>query len=341
MIEHQLIEPSPLTQLQMSRSSSIYDLYLHNLKKYPREDAVLRTRDFILSRFPMDIDEQIVCLEFFYMNDFFEDLAVILHSPYIKNEVKYLYELMHQRVKTPVTKEQLYELSRVQFSHPSLHCLQLFLLVYSYYDLKIYTALDKYLEDCDQALRAVNEPLMYYYLNQRYQELLFHHYWKTDNSILASRYAYKMINAELSPRRKSRMYHILSLCQLFNGYESAMDPLNKALEIAEAQQLQSFVTSINHHTLPFIAAFHQRTEDVFTPDPIENAHLALANGDYKTTRKTLQSLTTLTPFQESYLGLATYDSRMLENSYKRFIHERGDHFFARIPLEYMKRMKTN
>ncbi|MYL21741.1 hypothetical protein GLW04_17720 [Halobacillus litoralis] len=341
MKDHQLIEPRPFASLHMRHTSSLYMIYLENLKIHSQKEAQLRTRDMILADFPTHIDEQLACLEFFYMNDFFEDLAVVLHSPYIHQEVLPLYNLLLQRVNTPVSKEQLTELQQYQCSHPSLHCLHLFLMIYAYYDLKVFTALDKYLDDCDRALASVDEPLMYYYLNQRYQELLFHHYWKTDNPILARRHAYKMINTELSPRRKSRMYFILALCQLFNGYDSAMDPLTEALAIADQYELSSFAEMIRLHTIPFISAFHNRTESVHTTDPVEQAHLDLADGRLERAREVLESLSSLTPFQESYLGYVNRDMDMLYRAYTRFITERGDHFFARVPLEYMKRLKTH
>ncbi|MEC3883661.1 AimR family lysis-lysogeny pheromone receptor [Halobacillus sp. HZG1] len=338
MPEYQLIEPSPLRKLQMGRASSLYDVYLDYLRKYPRRDAVLKTKDYILSHFPSAIDEQIVCMEFFYMNDFFEELSVITDSPYINKEAGHLYRVILSQNERDNNKNYLDELKDLQFTHPSLRCLHLFTLVYSYQDLKVFTALDKYLDECDQTLQQVDEPLMYYYLNQRYQELLFYHYWKTNNSILASRYAYKMINTEVSSRRKSRMHHDLALCQLFNGYESSMESLQKSMEIAEKDGHFRFLQMVKNHSLPFISSFHQRTEGITSTDPVEQAHLALARGDYKKTQEILDSFSSLTPFQESYLGLATGDREMLRNSYHRFIQEQGDYFFAQLPLAYLERI---
>ncbi|CDQ21535.1 hypothetical protein SAMN05192559_11164 [Halobacillus karajensis] len=340
MTDHYLIEPSPLCQLQMRRTSSLYHVYLDNLRKHFPKEAVLYTRDYIVSEFPRDLDEQIVSLEFLYMNDLHEDLSAAASSPYINDSAGYLYRLILNQSKQEKKENHLGELKSLHYKHPTLHCLHLFTLVYSYQDRNIYTALDKYLEECDQALQKVDEPLMYYYLNQRYQELLFYHYWKTNNSILASRYAYKMINTEVSPRRKSRMHHDLALCQLYNGYESSMESLIQSMDIAKKHGLRRFLRSIKDHTLPFISAFHLQTEGISTSDPVEQAHLALARGDYQRTRQVLLSLPSLSPFQECYLGLATGNHDMLERSYQRFIHERGDYFFARVPIKYLERLKS-
>ena len=338
MTNNQLIEPSPLRQLQMNQQSSLYNVYLNNLKNHTKMEAVIRTRDFILSHYPKDLEEQIVCMEFFYMNDFFDDLAIITSSDYINEETSQLYRILLKRIKLETTDGFLDELKSLHYTHPALQCLHLFTIVYFYHDRKVYTALDKYLDNCEQVLQKVDEPLMYYYLNQRYQELLFHHYWKTNNPILASRYAYKMINTEVSPRKKSRMHHDLALCNLFNGYDSSMESLSNSVQIAKEHGLVPFVTAIQNHTLPFISAFHRQTEGINTSDPVEQAHLELARGKCDATREVLQSMSSLTPFQESYLGLATKDIEMLRHSYQRFIQERGDHFFARVPLEYMKRI---
>ncbi|QAS52480.1 AimR family lysis-lysogeny pheromone receptor [Halobacillus litoralis] len=338
MREHQLIEPSLLIKLQMKHSSSLYYVYISNLKRYSRIEAIQHTKQYALDHFPTEKNEQLAHLEFLYMNDYFEEIATLLNTAVSDENTGVVYQFLLHRLKKKATRERLDDLLSLQFTQPSLHCLHLFALVYSYYDLKIYTVLDKYLDKCDKALQLVDEPLMYYYLNQRYQELLFQHYWKTDNSILASRYAYKMINTEVSPRKKSRMYHNLALNNLFNGYESSIEPLHKALKIAETHHLDTAAKSIKQHSIPFISAFHLRTGGIYTPDPVETAHIALAEGDYKTTCNILRSMSSLTPFQETYLGFAEKDVHLLNHSYKRFIHEQGDHFFARLPLEYLARL---
>ncbi|ELK48708.1 AimR family lysis-lysogeny pheromone receptor [Halobacillus sp. BAB-2008] len=340
MVNYKLIEPSPLTSLQMNRSSSLYTIYLNNLKRYSRIEALNQTRDFIFAHTPDQLSEQIASMEFLYMNDLFDDLTCWMNQPGIRKDVSFLYSILMDRRQRKSTMDRVHQLKAIRFTNPSMHCLHLFTLVYSYYDLKMYTALDKYLDDCELALRAVDEPLMYYYLNQRYQELLFQHYWKTDNSILASRYAYKMINTELSPKRKYRMYHHLALCLLFDGYNSAIEPLSKALEIAERINERPLIDSVLHRSLPFISAFHYKTEGVTTPDPVENAHLCIVKGDVKRAKDFLRTLPVLTPFQESYMGLAERDEDRLNLAHKRFITERGDHFFARVPLEFLKRIQS-
>lgn len=74
-----------------------------------------------------------------------------------------------------------------------------------------------------------------------------------------------------------------------------------------------------------------------TPDPIETAHLAIADKEFTKAIAILENLETWTSFQECYMGAASKNIRLLENAHHRFIHELGDQFFALLPRHYLKR----
>ncbi|KHE71904.1 AimR family lysis-lysogeny pheromone receptor [Halobacillus sp. BBL2006] len=340
MVKHQLIEPSPLHQLQMNHTSHLYEVYSKYLEDNSRELAAHLTKKYCLNHKPRSIEDQIAFLEFLYMNHFFSELELLIHSREFHNDVSLLYRLLLRRRHQAVSELQLKKIKSLKFSHPTLRCLHMFIIVQFYYDSKQYTGLDKYLEACDQALNEINEPLVYYYLNLRFNELLFHHYWKTNNSLLANRYAYKIINSELSSRNICHMYHQLALCNLFKGYQYSIHNAMIALELANKNLYNHTAKMIKHYTIPFISAFHRQTKNIYTPDPAESAHIAIAENNFKEAERILSRLTEFTPMEECYLGVATKSKEMLIRSNQRFIHELGDQFYAQIPLFYMDRFLT-
>ncbi|MBM7553772.1 AimR family lysis-lysogeny pheromone receptor [Thalassobacillus pellis] len=332
-----IIEPSPIHQLHMKHTSSIYDLYLTLLDDHPQEKATQIVKEYCLSNFPHTMEDQLAYLEFFYMNDYFTDLEYFLQSYQVDDQAKVLYGILYRRVHKKFTSEDLEWVETLHFEHPSLHCLHIFTKIYGYYDLMKFTGMDKFMDVIYQALLRVEEPLFHYYMKLRYNEVLFNHYWKTDYPLLAKKHAYKIINIELSPRRKCQIHHNLALCSLYDGYNAAIDHANIALNIARLHGFEGVISGITNHTIPFIAAFHQKTDGIDTPDPVEKAHLFLARGEYPEAIAILEKLESLTPFQECYLGFARRDRAMMNNSYHRFISENGDYFFARLPKTYLER----
>ncbi|MBA2176752.1 hypothetical protein H0266_17825 [Halobacillus locisalis] len=337
MVDYHALEPKPIQTLQVNHTSFVYQYYLEQLKSYDRKMAIMRTKDFCMDQQSMDKEEQIATLEFLYMNDYMDELSHLIGHHSLDHEVHLIYGILLNRFGDGQFNPPLMWLKSLQFSHPSLHCLHQLIIVYRYFDLKKYSGLDAYLEKCDEALQKVNEPLALYYFELRYHELLFNHYWKTNNSLLARRYAYKIINKELSPRKTTMVQHHLALTYVFESYETSMDHAVKALHIAEEYNLTKHIISIKDRTIPFISAFHRVTDDVTTPDFVETAHLEIAREQYVPAIRMLKSLDTLTPFQESYLGFALKDKGMLKNAHQRFLKESGDLFFAQLPELYLER----
>ncbi|MFZ0368545.1 MAG: AimR family lysis-lysogeny pheromone receptor [Halobacillus sp.] len=338
MVSYQVIEPSPLHQLQLKYTSSLYEIYIPLLKKQSKQEATFQASWYCLTHPPKYLEDQIAYLEFLYMNDFLKEMDILLQNNNLDSQLIYLYKLLLNRLNSKPSKAQLQSLQKEKFLHPSLHCLHLFTIIYYYYDLKEYTGLDKYLEQIDEGISAVNEPLTLYYMRIRYHELLFQHYWKTNNPLLAKKYAYKITNTELSPKKICRIYHNLALCNLYTDYPTSMEQAVKAFEAAEKYSLKRWAAIIKNHTIPFIAAYHLQTEEMTTPDPVETAHLAIADKEFTKAITILENLETWTPFQECYMGAASKNIRLLENAHHRFIQELGDQFFALLPKHYLERL---
>ncbi|MFC7061992.1 AimR family lysis-lysogeny pheromone receptor [Halobacillus seohaensis] len=336
---HNIIEPAQLLQLQMNHVSTIYETYHSLLQNHPKEKANELTKHYCMNYFPKTVDEQLAVLEFLYMNDHFKELKKILRSHDFLEEVTFLYKILLNRLEKHFSIKDILSIESLEFKHPSLKCLHVYTIIYLYYDLKKYTGLDKFIDQCYLKLSDVREPLFHYYMKIRFNELTFHHYWKTNSIILAKKYAYKVLNMSLSPRKLSAVHHNLALCYVFEGFTPAFDNAQIALDIAKKHNFHSMISSLEHHTIPFICAFHHQTNAISTPDPIETAHLAIANKQINKAVEILSSLKTLTPFQECYLGVATENKKLLHQSERRFIDEYGDHFFAMLPKYYLERLK--
>ncbi|WP_173915507.1 AimR family lysis-lysogeny pheromone receptor [Halobacillus sp. Marseille-Q1614] len=336
--EHKIIEPEQFAGIQMKNFSFLYEIYHQFLKTTSKEKATQMTKQYCLTNPPVNMDEELAYLEFMYMNGFFDDLKTFTSSDQFSSETTFLYKILLIRKQRRFTPKELNHLEQLSFSPPSIKCLHLFTLVYLYYDLKTFTGLDKFMDQCLSQISEIKEPLFYYYMKLRFNELAFQHYWKTNNTILAKKYAYKVINCTLSPETQVTMYHNLSLCYLFEGFKLSMINAQIALKKANGYGRLKDAATLRNRTIPFICAFHQQTDNISTPDPIETAHLALASNKRDKAIQILTSLKRMTPFQESYLGLALKDKKMLHQSHQRFIQENGDHFFALLPKYYLKHL---
>ncbi|MCP3027986.1 AimR family lysis-lysogeny pheromone receptor [Halobacillus sp. A5] len=338
MNRHTMIEPTQLIQGLMNRASRVYEHYHFLLQTHSSQQAAEFTKDFCLNSSFTATDDQLACFEFLYMNDFIKELDDLLHDFYKDSKAFCLYKLLLKRRKQVITLTELKDLESLTFNHPSLQCLHLYVIIYLYYDLKMYTALDKYTDHCYNCLHEVREPLFYYFMNLRFDELSFHHYWKTNNLILARKYAFKYSSKVIAPRKLCSMHHNLSLSYVFENYRSSMHHAQSALQIALQHNFKSVAAILKNNTIPFIAAFHKRTKNVSTTDLVETAHIAIAENKWEKASGLLTSLNTLTPFQESYLGLAERNPSLLINAHQRFLNENGDLFFAILPKLYLKRL---
>ncbi|MCA0972529.1 AimR family lysis-lysogeny pheromone receptor [Halobacillus litoralis] len=341
MKSYMVIEPTRFNRIHMNYLSPAYKFYHHQLKDAGSDTiAAERTREFCLTHEQRELEDQLAMMEFLYMNDYFEDLEKALEFEHIHSDVKKLYKIVLERKKVPLTAEDLKEMETFQFEHPSLKCIHLFLLVYGYYDMKRYAGMDKYTEEIQQALFTINEPLFHYFMKLRFDELTFHHYFKTNSLLLARKFAYKYISSGLAPKKQATMHSHLALTYAFEDYDTSLDYLYQTKQIADEHDLKMIARSVTHHSIPFISAFHRRTENVETSDPVEIAHLSIARGRPEDAIKILEGRKTLSPFQQSYLGLAKKDLALLREAKERFIHEQGDQFFAQLPEHYMKRILT-
>ncbi|MCT2538276.1 AimR family lysis-lysogeny pheromone receptor [Aquibacillus koreensis] len=219
-----------------------------------------------------------------------------------------------------------------------LQCLRDFLHVYCYFDMKRYSELGKFTDRLLSSIDQIKDPLIMELFTTRLDKVIVIYHWKRNEMIIARKFGYRVLNRTSSAHKKIDMHNTLALGYLFDNFQQAIYHANQAKELAENEGFTLALDRINNKTIPFIAAFHRKTEGITSNDPSEQAHLALANDDVETCVNILKTMEPLTPFQQYYLGKATRDEDLLMASYQRFMKERSDFFFARLPLLELKKL---
>ncbi|WP_077623486.1 AimR family lysis-lysogeny pheromone receptor [Sediminibacillus massiliensis] len=285
-------------------------------------------------------------MEFLYSYGFLEELDKLIDiNRHSDNELNRrwgeLYWIINERRKRNLnTKEYLKLLSGLELGELELQCLSDFLKVYAHFERKEYGMLGTYLDRLLLAVHEVQDPLLNELFSVRLDEIMLTYHWKRNEMIIARKYGYRILNTTHSSRKKIDIHNTMALGYLFDSYQQAIEHAREAKRIALQTEDLTAIQGVNNFTIPFISAYHGVTEGIETPVESETAHLALARGDYETCVRILAGFEQLSPFQQYYLGKALQDKNLLEVAYRRFIHERSDYFFARLPLLEIQRTKA-
>ncbi|WP_053218060.1 AimR family lysis-lysogeny pheromone receptor [Virgibacillus senegalensis] len=289
---------------------------------------------------------QRVGMEFLYAYGFLDDLDCLIEKNLASKNPKnrqwgQLYKLINLRRKRKLkTDEYLERLNTLEADSVELECLHMFLRVYAHFERKEYGKLSSYLDGLLLNIHEIKDPLLRELFSVRLDEMLLTFHWKRNEMIIARKHGFRILQTTHCPRKKVDIHNTMALGYLFDSYHQAMQHAIEAKRLANMIEDLTAIQGINNYTIPFIAAFHGRTEGITTPVESEAAHLALARGDVTTCVNILSNFTSLTPFQQYYLGKATRDVEMLEISYRRFVKERSDHFFAKLPLLEMNKLNA-
>ncbi|MDC3414961.1 AimR family lysis-lysogeny pheromone receptor [Aquibacillus sp. 3ASR75-11] len=285
-----------------------------------------------------------VSLEFLYTNGFLDDVAILInknkqvHNARNHNWASVYQVILDRRKNRTKPHRYLSMLSSLKLEEDVLLCLRDFLHVYAYYEMCQYGMLGKYLDSLTENLATIEEPLIKELFSLRLDEVLLTYHWKRNEMVMARKYGFRLLNNTYNPRKKTDIHNTMALGYVFDRYQQAMSHANEALTIAHSINHSPGVYGITNYTIPFISAYHGVTDGVTSDDEAEQAHLALARGDNAACIEIIANIEFKTPFQMYYLGKAMQDKRLLEKSYVRFIEERSDYFFARLPLLELNRL---
>ncbi|MGP4038934.1 AimR family lysis-lysogeny pheromone receptor [Gracilibacillus sp. D59] len=290
---------------------------------------------------------QCTAMEYLYANGLFEELKLLIdQTQYATNKLvrktSRIYQIMYDRktlrakqLKPAAPAKYIQSVNRLKINDEeyTLKILRNLVHIYSYFDMHQYGKIGTFNDSIKQDLLYVKDPLLYDLFNSRLNEALFNYHWKRNELILSRKYGYQLLKETNNQLKEIDIHNILAQGYLFESYDQAMHHVSVAMEMARQLQYERALYGLKNFTLPFIAAYYKRTEGITSEDKAEQAHIALAENDLDKCIRILESFDQLTPFQQYYLGRAKQDKYLLRTSYQRFIEERDDYFYARLPLE--------
>lgn len=319
------------------------DHYLSWLKKHDDvETHPEKLKAFFLTT--KDPYSQCVGLEFLLVNGYNEAFGQLLETNKQSRrkqnrEWAYLYNLMIMKQKRTLSKTKLLDLAQdFRTDDPTLKCMKLFLEISLYFDIFEYNMLANRLEKLTDLLSQVNDQILTPLLKQRLNIVLFHHYWKRNEMVLARKYGFESLANTTNIRYLANLHINMSLSYIFEDFELANYHLDETIRLAEKNNLPRLITAVQNSNKPFIYAHFNRPGQIETPNKSERAHLEIARGDFKTAQRILSEVTEDTPFTKYYIGRAYQDRRILLQSYNEFLEHRSDHFFARLPLTALQKL---
>lgn len=323
--------------------ASLYSVVKQLHFQYQEEHAaVYAAKDFCMQA--QSDENRRIGMEFLYVHGFLDELEILIEkNNYSVNPQNKLWGsvyriVLNRRKYRSSPHDYITEINALTVLDVELNCMKDFLQVYAYFELGQFGMLGEYLDKLTTSINRINEPLLNELFSMRLDELLLTFHWKRNEMIMARKYGYKILKNTQSPRKKIDINNTMALGYLFESYQQAMFHAWEAKKIAHQTKLDHAIAGLNNFTIPFISAYHEMTDGITTTDPAEQAHLALGKGDTKTCVDILNRFESLTSFQQYYLGKATKDAELLRASYNRFIHERSDHFFAKLPLLELKKL---
>ncbi|QGH36383.1 hypothetical protein GI584_21065 [Gracilibacillus salitolerans] len=290
---------------------------------------------------------QCAAMEYLYANGLFHELKLLIeNTQYATNKQvrksSRIYQVMYDRktlrakqLKPDAPVKYIQSVNRLKI-HDEEHTLKVLrglVHIYCYFDMHQYGKIGTFNQSIKKDLLYVKDPLLYNLFEARLNEALLNYHWKRNELILSRKYGYQLLKETNNQRKIIDIHNILAQGYLFESYDQAMHHVSVAMEMARQLQYERAMYGLRNFTLPFIAAYYRRTEGITSEDPAEQAHIALAENDLDTCIRILENFDELTPFQLYYLGQAKQDKHLLRTSYQRFIEERDDYFYARLPLE--------
>ncbi|SDK14718.1 AimR family lysis-lysogeny pheromone receptor [Sediminibacillus albus] len=305
-------------------------------RDYPEEKVVFLTKQFCLTS-ESDYVKR-TGLEFLYMNGYYQELDdLILINKQSLNSINrkwaYLYDLLVLRKKGTIPEHALLEeINQIKTNLAELNCIVGFMKIYLYYDLNEFEKLGDYLDQQSELINEIEDSFLSSLFFVRLNEILFTYYWKRNELILARKYAFQVLTESYCQERKANIHMHLGLSYLYDNYVQCVYHLDEAKRIAILYNKAVLIRAIEQQNFPFVSAHFGIIKGITTMDPSEQAHLAIAKGDYEKARKILKGISLDSPFRKYYLGMAEQDKGLLLRSYNDFIVKRSDYFFSRLPL---------
>ncbi|WP_161783064.1 AimR family lysis-lysogeny pheromone receptor [Pontibacillus yanchengensis] len=315
----------------------------HLKATYSNQEAIHKMKEYILdSTTPCELRYG---LEYLYLNGFFHELPKLINinlaSPHeVNQQWGWVYQLLLERYRDQ-TDPNIF-LAKVATIHPledHMAYLKMLMNIYGNNALHRYNVFGLYLDDVQEYLRNMENMFLKELFQFRVDEVLFHYHWKRNELVIGRKYAFRLINHFHNDYKVGLIHNVLAYTYIFESYEHAMYHAYQALSLSKNCPFKDLEYLVTQNTIPFISSVYGKAEGISSKDKGEIAHLAIARGEVEEAIHYLRSFTNLSPFKEYYLGKAEQNIDLLQRSYNRFIQEQSDYFFARLPLNEIRKLK--
>ncbi|MUV37368.1 hypothetical protein JNUCC1_01174 [Lentibacillus sp. JNUCC-1] len=340
----ELSQPALDQFMSASDHSSMHVIMLLLKKQFTEEEANDKMRQYCLESHSDRIKK--TGMEFLYMHGFYEDLQQLIYKNRSSQDLSrqnwaLVYQYMLDRHRCKVTPPLLMErFNAIRTSDPELACLVDFGRMSIELDTGNFDRIGKYIQKNYKRFEEIQDVALLDFFQTRMQQNLFVYYWHRNELIIARKLGFQALTRTKNMRTKISIHANLGLTYLFDTYEQAFYHMQEGLKLAVKHGYKDLEKMITEHNIPFLAAEFGITDHITTSDASEQAHLAIAEGNYEKARHILNDIPSDTPFRLYYLGCATQDPHMLMKSYGAFIQKKSDYFFSRLPLRALQKLRS-
>ncbi|MFD1852156.1 AimR family lysis-lysogeny pheromone receptor [Oceanobacillus bengalensis] len=312
-----------------------------------RLECDIETETQMMRRFFLQtssIDVQKKGLEFLYMNGFYDDLQLLIkinqQSDYTSNRNwARIYQILLDTKSGQYSPEELLQqLEQLHTQETEVLCLKEFAKINIYYNRNQYNEFGNFLNTIEQLFLMIDDYFLLDYFKLRISQIYFVYSLMKNELIIARKYGYKVLTLTKSPSIQVDAHIKLGLSYTFDSYSQGIYHLEQALKIAKKHHLTEKIYLIEQRNIPFLSAKFKKVENISTNDISEQAHIEIAKGNDEKAVELLEDVSLDTPFRLYYMGKAKGDRNLLIRAYKEFIHERGDYFFSRLPLDELRKI---
>ncbi|WP_067841050.1 AimR family lysis-lysogeny pheromone receptor [Amphibacillus sediminis] len=321
-------------------AEEFYAWLIENVPK-SKQSQILRDY-FMITKNPYSM---CIGLEFLFMHGYYQELNELIkknidihkHNELNQNWANLFKLILAKQHRIYPIDYILKQTQLIKAIDLPLKCLRELFILSIYFDIFEYEIVANKLDHLKVEVQAVQHPLLVQLFGQRLDRILFFYYWKRNEMLLARKHGFSALS-EINNRVQLANLHVnFSLSYIFDDFESSVYHLEEAYKIATEENITRLIRLIENQNKPFIYAHFNQPGDITTPDKSEQAHLAIARGEFKCAQSLLSEVPE-TPFTKYYLGRAYQDRRILLQAYNDFIEKRSDHFFARLPLVALKNL---
>lgn len=323
-------------------SNEFASVFLSDLKGSTNVDSRIEviSKSFLKSRCLQTLK---LGMEFMFVHNQFRSLQqLIIKNKHTKNkeniEWAEVYQLMlniHYRKSTFF--ELMNKIQQFETQDPTVKTLLEFSKLMVYNNMKDYKFLGESIDKINKFVESIQDVFLVSCFRRRIDQVMFYYYRSRNELILARKISYQLLEVPLDARTRAWIHSSLAFTYLFDTYEQGIYHLDLALKITKKHKIKEHYYHLCHYSIPFYSAHFGETKNLESDAKCQQAHIEIQRGNKDKAIKLLSEIQLINPFQYYFLGLATEDINILNQSYHMFLNERNDYFHSRLPLYAIKK----